>query len=71
MIASKDFVYCPTCRYEICLTKCEIMDIETEHCTPKFAPLSNDIVGYTKKTTRMKKYLCPNDKTVLKEEEIE
>lgn len=70
MIPSKDFVYCPTCRYEICLAKCDIVDVVQDSFVPKFSPLSNNVEGYEKKTVKLKRYLCPNDGSVVKEEEV-
>ena len=70
MIPSEDFVYCPTCRYEICLTKCKTLDSINEHFIPRFAPLSNNVEGYDKIVIKRKQYLCPNDETLVKEEEI-
>ena len=61
MIPSEDFVYCPFCRHEICLKKCKVENTyqRAEICIN--GSINKDI------SVHVKKYLCPYDKTVLKE----
>ena len=70
MIPSKDFIYCPICRYEICLTNCEKREVIAETYIPKITGIgiSNNIQDYKKHSFKLIKYLCPNDKNIIKEE---
>lgn len=68
MIPSKDFCYCPTCRWEICLKHCKV-----ESKIEKVTRCVNQLTGgyldpyiYEEEEEHIINFLCPNDETILK-----
>lgn len=69
MTPSKDWIYCPKCRQEICVTKCreEIKKEERWECGNPLSGGYLDDYWYEKVINTYILYYCPNDDQVLRQ----